>query len=121
MANTFCWHELLSGDPGAAKEFYGRLFGWSFEDMPMGDMTYTMIKQGDDMLGGMMQNPCADAPPSWMVYVQVDDVEAAAGRAAELGGKVLQPKSPAGEFGHFAVVQDPTGAVFALWESVHKQ
>ena len=51
MANTFCWHELLTGDPGVAKKFYGKLFDWHFEDMPMGDMSYTMIKTGEEMAG----------------------------------------------------------------------
>jgi catechol 2,3-dioxygenase-like lactoylglutathione lyase family enzyme len=57
MPNPFVHIELMSSDLGKAKTFYGKLFGWQLEDKPMGDMTYTMIRPGDGMGGGMLKNP----------------------------------------------------------------
>lgn len=63
MANSFCHIELHTSDVDKAKSFYGGLFDWKLEDMPMGDMSYTMISSGDEgTIGGMMSKPCEEAP-----------------------------------------------------------
>ena len=81
MGNPFVHVELTSNDVGTAKTFYGKLFDWTLDDMPMGDMTYTMIKVGEGTGGGMMKNPVPGAPSAWMAYVLVDDVKAATAKA----------------------------------------
>lgn len=116
MANTFCHIELTTGNLGAAVEFYGSLFDWKLDEMPMGDESYTMIDTGAEPGGGMMTQPSPDHPPAWMVYVRVDDVAASATRAEELGGKVHVAKTPIPGHGFFAVIQDPTGGVIGVWE-----
>jgi predicted enzyme related to lactoylglutathione lyase len=81
---TPSWIDLASPDPAASKEFYGALFGWSFDDLPAGDGAYTMCSKGDKSAAGMMQlteqMASVGMPPVWSTYVTVDDIEAAVGK-----------------------------------------
>ena len=112
---AFSWFELMTSDVDGAKNFYSSLFGWDTEDMPMGDMNYTVVKAGDESIGGLMPiSPQAEgSPPNWGVYVTVDDVDATARKAEELGGKVLMPPTDIPTVGRFCVLQDPQGAVIS--------
>jgi hypothetical protein len=113
--NTFCWNELMTRDVGACKKFYTQLFGWSTQDVPMGPMTYTLFKIGEKNVGGMMAitPQMGPAPPHWLSYVAVSNIEATTRKATELGAKVLVPPTDVPTIGRFAVFQDPSGAVFA--------
>jgi uncharacterized protein len=118
MANPFVHVELMSTDAGAAKSFYGKLFDWKLEDMPMdGGQTYTMLNVGEGTGGGLMQNPIPNAPSSWIAYVLVDDVQKAADKAKSLGGTVMKDKTEVKGMGSFAIITDPTGAMLGLWET----
>jgi len=77
MANPFVHCELATHDVAKAKAFYGKLFDWKFEDMPMPDGTYTTIGVGEGTGGGMMKHPMPNAPALWMPYVLVADVKVA--------------------------------------------
>ena len=112
---AFSWFELMTTDVHNAKKFYSDLFGWNTEDMNMGDMNYTVVKVGEEGLGGMMTVPpqAEGTPPHWGVYVTVDDVDATAAKAEELGGKILVPPSDIATVGRFSVLQDPQGAVIS--------
>src|ERR1700730_7090142 len=90
MANAFVHVELNTTDVNKAKAFYGKLFDWQLEDVPMGDSAYTMIKVGKGTGGGMMKPPVPGAPSAWLAYVEVDDIEAATKKAAALGAKVMK-------------------------------
>lgn len=120
-AGTFCWVELGTTDVAAAKKFYGGLFGWTITDMPMGGMPYSVAALGDRQVGGITvlaeEAKKMGAPPNWLSYVAVDDAAAGAKKVASLGGKVLFGPLDVGP-GHMVVAQDPSGAVFALWQSV---
>src|SRR5688572_387976 len=110
---VFSWCELMTTDVDAAKKFYTQLLGWTTEDMPMMEgMTYTIIKAGDLEIGGMMSVPPQNAgmPPCWGTYVTVDDVDATAHRAEQLGAKTLIPPTDIPHVGRFHVFQDPQGA-----------
>ena len=82
MANPFVHCELATTDLAKAKSFYGKLFGWKLEDMPMDDGTYTMIDVGEGTGGGMLKHPMPGAPSMWMPYVLVDDIKAATAQGA---------------------------------------
>ena len=69
MANPFVHVELGTNDLPKARAFYGKLFDWTFEDMPMDNGTYTLIKVGEGTGGGMMTNPMPNAPSAWLAYV----------------------------------------------------
>src|SRR5690349_14712130 len=92
---AFVWRELLTADVPAAKRFYGELFGWTFEDRPMGpDWFYTIVKLGDKQIAGLMDlanlpEGSPPIPPHWASYVSVDNVDETAARAVAEGGKVL--------------------------------
>ena len=112
---AFSWFELMTSDVDGAKKFYANLFGWATEAMPMGDMNYTIVKVGEEGLGGIMATPpqAAGSPPNWGVYVTVNDVDATARKAEELGGKILVPPTDIPNVGRFCVLQDPQGATIS--------
>lgn len=81
------WRELMTLDIERAKGFYGELFGWSFDAMPMPEGTYTVVKAAGKGIGGMMPSP--KAPTMWLSYVSVPDTDAACAAATAQGGKVV--------------------------------
>jgi len=115
----FCWEEFLARDPAEAARFYGELFGWTSEEMDMGEMgTYTLLKTGDRGVGGIMKMPAeVEAPPHWLSYVLVEDVDATVKKIEELGGMVYKPGTDIPGIGRFAVAADPAGAAFAIYKS----
>jgi uncharacterized protein len=117
MANTFVHSELNTTDAGKAKDFYGKLFEWKLEDVPMGGGTYTMIKVGDGTIGGIQKHPVPGAPSGWLTYVLVDDIHDATKKAASLGGKVMMDVTEVMGAGWFSVITDPTGAALGLWQA----
>src|SRR5215469_14844169 len=90
MANPFVHIELNSTDVQKAKSFYGQLFDWKLEDVPMGPMTYTTIGVGTGTGGGITQQMMPGAPSAWLAYVQVDDLKHSTEKARKLGAHVLQ-------------------------------
>ena|SRR5579883_26177 len=112
---TFCWDELHTRDLEAAKKFYGALFGWSGH---AGDRDYWHCTNAGKEIGGITSHMGgAGVPPHWLAYIAVPDVDAVTGKAAALGGKVMMPSTEIPKVGRFAVVQDPTGAVFSPFRS----
>jgi predicted enzyme related to lactoylglutathione lyase len=112
--------ELGTTDVDAAKRFYGGLFGWTFQDMPVGpDMTYTMVSLGQQVIGGLskMGAEMAGAPPHWSAYVTVENIENAVKKVTANGGKVIKDAFDVMDAGRMAVVQDPTGAAFCMWQA----
>jgi predicted enzyme related to lactoylglutathione lyase len=110
------WNELLTRDTEAAKSFYGAVFGWGADDQDMDGMTYTMWRLGDAPVGGMLDMTDRvpdEVPPNWTTYFNVDDCDATAANALDLGGaEIREPEDmPAGRF---AVLSDPNGAAFAV-------
>jgi predicted enzyme related to lactoylglutathione lyase len=121
MANAFVHVELSTTDVGKAKEFYGKLFKWTLEDVPMGGGdSYTMIKVGEGTGGGIMQQMIPGAPSSWLAYVEVDDIEAATKQAKSLGAKVMKDVTEVMGAGWLSIIVDPTGAVLGLWKAAQR-
>ena len=112
---TCSWFELMTTDVAAAKDFYTKLFGWTTEEIPMEGGTYNVIKVADKAVAGMMTMPpeVQSVPPHWGVYVTVDDVDATAKLAEEMGAKILVPPRDIPKVGRFCVIQDPQGAALA--------
>jgi uncharacterized protein len=118
---VFCWVDLATTDVEGAKTFYGQLFGWEAEASPLpGGMAYTTFRLDGLTVAGMGElNPemqAQGAPPSWSSYVKHDDADAMAARIAEAGGTILVPPMDVPEEGRFLMAQDPTGAVFGVWQ-----
>jgi predicted enzyme related to lactoylglutathione lyase len=117
MANPFVHVELDTTDVAKAKSFYGSLFDWKLEDVPMGGgTTYTMINVGSGVGGGMMKHPMPGAPSMWLAYVQVDDIEAATKKAKSLGATVIKEVTEVMGAGWLSIFIDPTGAPLGLWK-----
>ena len=117
MANPFVHVELNTTDLNKAKTFYGKLFDWTLEDVPVPGMEYTMIKPGKGTGGGMMKHPVPGAPSTWLAYVEVDDIEAATKKAKSLGAVVKQDVTEVMGAGWLSIIADPTGAALGLWKS----
>jgi uncharacterized protein len=116
MANPFVHVELVTTDINKAKSFYSSLFDWKLEDHDMGNMTYTMVRVGNGVGGGMMKHPMPGAPSAWVPYVDVPDAAAATAKAKTLGAKILRDVGEVPHAGSFSIIQDPTGGVLGLWQ-----
>jgi predicted enzyme related to lactoylglutathione lyase len=111
--SRFFWHDLMVKDVEKAKAFYGELFGWSFK-AESGPEPYTHIMAGTNGLGGIMKlDDKMGAPPHWLGYVDVENVDATLKASTQNGGKVLVPKQVIPDVGDWAIVADPQGAVVA--------
>ena len=117
MPNAFVHVELNTTDLDKAKAFYGKLFEWTLEDVPIGDMAYTLIKVGKGTGGGMMKHPVPGAPSAWLAYVAVDDIQAATERAKSLGATIMRDVTEVMGMGWFSILIDPTGAALGLWQT----
>ena len=118
---AFCWAELTTTDQPAAKSFYAALFGWSAEDNPVGDgVVYSMMSVEGKPVGAIAPQPQAqrdaNVPALWNSYISVENADAIAERAKELGANVHAPAFDVMQAGRMAVIQDPQGAFFMVWQ-----
>ncbi len=121
---SFCWTELVTTDPRAAKGFYASLFGWTFFDGPMGpgpEDVYTRLRLSGKDVGGlyrmMKEQRDQGIPPHWLCYVAVSSADETAKKAKTLGAAVVQEPFDVMTYGRMALIQDPGGAVLAVWQA----
>ncbi len=119
-AATVGWNELGTRDPAAAKQFYGAVFGWGYDEEPSDRVgTYTIAKLGEDMVAGMIDMNALEMPPevpaNWLVYFMVEDADATVEKIQSGGGSVMNGPIDIPP-GRFAVVADPFGAAFAVMQ-----
>lgn len=113
----FVWYELSTTDVAAAIRFYKDVVGWGTQDFEGAGMRYVTWTADGTGVGGVME--MADesrkngAPPHWMAYVMVDDVDASVAKAKALGGTSCMPPSDIPTVGRIAILADPGGAVIA--------
>ncbi|WP_299797718.1 VOC family protein [uncultured Shewanella sp.] len=120
-----CWVELASHDANAGKQFYSELLGWSLQDMPIPDGVYTMFNlvlgEESDEIGAAYQMPAEMSeqgiPTNWTVYFAVDSVDATIALARSNGGELLLGPHDVGTAGRMALLRDPQGAKFAIWQA----
>ncbi len=114
----FVWFDYIAPDIKKAQGFFGEVFNWKPQAVPvtgMGD--YTMIALGDQTIGGYMTTPPgAPTVGHWLSHLRVTDAARACDQIKSLGGKVHKEPMKMGEFGSMAIVADPQGGVFALWQ-----
>lgn len=114
------WNELGTRDTAAAKDFYGQVFGWTFEDEESERAgTYSVWKVGDAMVGGMVDYNAIEvpdaAPAQWLPYFGVEDTDKVAAAVESNGGTVMNGPMDI-PVGRFAVLGDPWGAGFAVMQ-----
>ena len=117
---SFCWIELATTDSPGAKKFYSDLFGWTSHDSPVGpDMVYTMLRLDDRDVGALYQKGemMKDVPTHWASYISVTSADETVAKAKSLGGTVLKEAFDVMDVGRMAVIADPTGAAFCIWQA----
>lgn len=116
--NRFVWHDLMTTDTDAAASFYKDVAGWDTQQWEGGN-PYTLFTNGGVPLGGM--TPLSDEmrkngiPPHWLPSVGVENVDATAAKATDLGGKVIAPPMDIPNTGRYAILVDPQGAKFSVF------
>jgi predicted enzyme related to lactoylglutathione lyase len=118
---TFSWADLSTTDQEAAKAFYSSLFGWEADDRPVGDGIYYSMQQidGKNVAAISLQPDAqreANVPPLWNSYITVESANDTATQAGELGGNVHAAPFDVMDVGRMAVIADPQGAFFMVWE-----
>ncbi|HEV7768207.1 MAG TPA: VOC family protein [Thermoanaerobaculia bacterium] len=114
---SFCWIELATTDTAAAGAFYAELFGWETHSTPMGENELYTIFRKDGRDAAAMHGHTDGAPPNWLSYVAVDQVDHAVVKAKELGASILAGPMDVFDAGRMAVLADNQGAAFALWQA----
>lgn len=117
----FCWVGLATSDPVGAKAFYASLFGWHGEDLAAGEVgTYTSLRQEGREIAILYRQTrearAARAAPHWTLYISVEDADASARRAHELGGALLRDPHDLVDAGRVAGLRDPVGGIVSLWQ-----
>ena len=123
--NSIVHFEIYADNPDALQQFYGTLFDWTFETVP-GGMDYRLVKTVDTdekgmptrpgVNGGMMKRPEGFNPRATVNYVAVASLDASVRKAESLGATVTKPRSAVPGMGWFAMLMDPQGNHFAMWE-----
>jgi uncharacterized protein len=120
IAGVPCWIDSSHPDADAAAAFYGGLFGWEFEDaMPAGAPGRYLIARlrGGDVAALSSPPEGATSEAVWNTYIWVEDADEAAAKARDAGGNVLSEPFGVMDAGRMAVIADPEGATFCLWQA----
>jgi hypothetical protein len=114
---TPCWIDVSADDVGSARLFYEQLFGWQIpEGRPEFGGYSTCTKDGHGV-AGLSPKMSADQPSVWTTYLATDDIDATFTAVTEHGGQVISPPMDVMDLGKMAIVVDPGGAVFGLWQA----
>jgi predicted enzyme related to lactoylglutathione lyase len=113
--NGFGHIEIPTTSFKKAKKFYGKVFGWSFEDVP--DMEYVLFKAGTQPNGGLFELKKMPKKGQVNVYVEVEDIGAKLKEIKKAKGKVLVKKTDMGKMGSWAQFAAPDGCVLCLWQT----
>jgi predicted enzyme related to lactoylglutathione lyase len=114
-----CWLDLSTSDLTRATDFYGHVFGWTAADSGEAFGHYAIFGVGDAEVGGVMQKTpdMQGVPDMWTIYLAAEDAAAVCEKVTRAGGQVLSDPMPVGDIGIMAVLADPVGAVFGVWQA----
>jgi len=113
---VICHVEIPSDDVSSARQFFADVFGWTFEEMPMGESTYTMYQTRQGGIGGGIMTPPPGAPKQVVNYILVNDIAPVLEQVRRAGGDVVTPTMEVPGAGWLAHFTDPDGNVFGLWK-----
>jgi uncharacterized protein len=119
---AFCWADLNTSDVARASEFYTKLFGWKLEKSENDPSGYLHIKNGEEYIGGIppAEHRDPNTPPHWLLYFETSNCDASVDKAKQSGAKVYYGPVSMENVGRFAVLADPQGAVFSVFQSARK-
>ncbi len=121
MGNGFVHMELSTGDVGAARKFYKKVFAWKLNELGAEMGHYTLVDTGSKTVGGgIAAKMMPEQPTAWLPYAEVDSVKKTIAKAQKAGAKVVLPFQEIGEMGAIGVFVDPTGASFGVWQKAKK-
>ena len=107
---TPCWVDLFTGDPDRAKDFYGAVFGWDFEDSGEEFGGYVLARSDGHQVAGLMKNTGeSGAPDTWSTYLATTDVDSTVATATSAGASVLVAPMEVGPLGKMAYLIAPAG------------
>lgn len=119
LPGKIVWHDLFTRDPLAAREFYSRLFGWSYQTYTAGVKTYTLfVYKGKSIAGLVELEPGNQNENQWISYISVNDVKQAFSHVTANDGKVLLSPRIFHQQGELAIFTDPDGAAFGVLKSI---
>jgi hypothetical protein len=123
--SNFVWYEFHTPDAASAAAFYQPVLGWTTSDSGKTDQSYTLLNVNNIAIGGLLQKPAASfisgTTPGWIGYIGVADLDTFLGKHQKLGGIVHRAAETIPEVGSFAVVADPQGAIFVLFQPPNVQ
>jgi predicted enzyme related to lactoylglutathione lyase len=116
-SNSVTHFEIYAEEPEQLAEFYRQLFGWRINKAQAVDYFFidTMDARPGAIRGGLLHRPI-EGPRSWVHYVHVDDIDTTTERVLRLGGKIVHAKSAVPKTGWYAVLDDPQGNIFAVFQ-----
>jgi predicted enzyme related to lactoylglutathione lyase len=124
MPGKFFWYDLMTTDLKAAGKFYSNVLGWGTQDSGIEGAEYSLFTVNSRGVAGLMPIPedarKSDVRPCWMGYISVDDVDQAAVKLEQQGGKVHRPPTTIPDVIRFCVVSDPQGAGFLIARPIVK-
>jgi uncharacterized protein len=122
MNGTFSWVENATTDQEGAKDFYSSVFGWDYDDSPVGNgIYYSMAKLRGQYVAAIapqqQDERAMGVPPHWNSYITVDDVDSVSARVQQLDGTLHAGPFDVMDVGRMSALSDPTGAVAYLWQA----
>ena len=109
--------ELHSKNPKAAREFYSGVFGWTYDEVPMNGGVYVMVKNAEgQQVGGIVKKRDKAAPEAWVGYIPVKSVKRTIAKAKRRRAKIVVDYTKVPDMGAYAVLRDPRGGYFGIWE-----
>ncbi len=120
--HTIVHFEIPANEPSKIARFYEQLFGWKFTKMDAGNMDYWLIshkdaKSPDETMGGLYKPQQGMSQQGILNYFGVKSIDDSLKQASSLGATVVMPKQEIPNIGHFAILKDPNGNAFALFQS----
>lgn len=118
------WFDLTVKNANETRDFYQAVVGWQVTDVDMGE--YKDYCMNEPASGKTVAGIChaqggnAALPPMWIMYITVENLDKSLAACEELGGKIVAPTRSYGGYGRFCIIQDPAGAVAALFEHAAK-
>jgi hypothetical protein len=120
LPGKFVWVDLMTPDVERAKTFYGKLFGWTFQEIGSGDNAYTLAFLGEEPMAGIVRlraKPAERKQARWIGFISVPDVAATQRLVMNRGGKIFVSGRSFPRRGDLAVFADPEGALFGVMSS----
>lgn len=117
------WTDITVADAEQLRDFYSAVVGWKWDDVSMGDYSDYAMKASEDAISPVAgichaKGGNSHLPPQWLVYINVDNMDHSRQECVRLGGKLLSDVKVMPDYGKFCVIEDPAGAVAALFEPI---